>query len=255
MKWSWADVWPGARVITLVLDEFEAEQLIDQAREEGRLVGRDVIRGMPAIAFSDPVPAGPKTPAFDDGAPPLHRPADPADLDAWHGLGRSIEAETAGKPPAGAAMALPEPEPATPAPSRPEAPLKAAKGSSIAPSKPSEEPSGPRIIIFPGVRRERLPEPPAVKPAPLRQGDRPVLPAEPKEDNPPAAIKAVDPATRAMIDEAVNAGRVTKCPPRTYAIDANDPDGAAWKRVGPTGKTAKVAAARARAKASREAGE
>lgn len=254
MKWSWADVWPGTRVITLVLDEFEAEQLIDQAREEGRLVGRDVIRGMPAIAFGDPSPAGGQMRAFDDGAPPLRRPDDPADLDAWHGLGRSIEAETVGKPPAAAARVPPEPvagEPSRLAPSQPEA----AKGGSWAPSKPSVEPAGQKIIIFPGIRRERLPEPPAVKPAPLRQGDRPVLPAEPKEDNPPAAIKAVDPATRAMIDEAVNAGRVTKCPPRTFAIDANDPAGVTWKRVGPTGKTAKVAAARAKAKSRQEAGE
>lgn len=34
--WTWADVWPGTRVVTLVLDAAEAEAVIEKARAEGQ---------------------------------------------------------------------------------------------------------------------------------------------------------------------------------------------------------------------------
>ena len=64
VSWSWKDVYPGARMVTLVLDAFEAAELLDQAREEGRLIAPDTVRGMPAIAFAD---VGPEQPDEQKG--------------------------------------------------------------------------------------------------------------------------------------------------------------------------------------------
>ena len=60
-------------------------------------------------------------------------------------------------------------------------------------------------------------------------------------------IKQVDPATRALIDAAIAAGKVTKCPPGVFAIDANDSAALQWKKgVGNT------AFARAKARLARK---
>ena len=54
--WSWQDVYPGTVTVTMVLDRADAAELLDQAAEEGRIIGPRIIRGMPAIAFSEEIP-------------------------------------------------------------------------------------------------------------------------------------------------------------------------------------------------------
>ena len=64
-NWDWSDLYEGHLKITLLLPDHEAQELLDQASLEGRLVAPDVVKGMPSIVFgeeenappSDPVPA------------------------------------------------------------------------------------------------------------------------------------------------------------------------------------------------------
>lgn len=76
-RWTWSDCYAGARVITLVLDEDEAEAFLDEARRDGRAIAADTARGLPAPARSS--------------AARTHPPADPADLEGWQTLGRKID--------------------------------------------------------------------------------------------------------------------------------------------------------------------
>lgn len=177
MSFNWTDVYPGHRVLTLVLPAREARKLLEEAALDGRLIAPDTVRGLP------------------DGGGQM--PFEPV-------------------------------------------------------SKASGEPVE-RPIVQRCDRAGRDPGPVSAPVVPVaRPRPRPVGPMQGGES--PLTIKTIDPALRAMIDEAVAAGKVTRCPPRTYALDASDPSGRAWKRTGPVGKTEKVAAARARKRATAEPG-
>lgn len=138
-RWTWSDCYDGARIITLVLDEDEAEAFVDEARRDGRLIAANTVRGLPA----------PAKPAVARPRPPI----DPADLEGWHALGRKIEAE-----------ALPSlTPPAPPAPITAPAPFAAAVIPRIAESlpklpapdpKPLPRPQGAPPPMIPVKRRD-----------------------------------------------------------------------------------------------------
>lgn len=53
-KSGWGRIYPNKRIVTLILDPVEAEELLDQALSEGRRIGERTVMGMPMIAFGEP---------------------------------------------------------------------------------------------------------------------------------------------------------------------------------------------------------
>jgi len=67
-NWDWSDLYEGHQKITLLLPDHEAQELLDQASLEGRLVAPNVVKGMPSIVFGEEENAPPlePVPANDD---------------------------------------------------------------------------------------------------------------------------------------------------------------------------------------------
>ena len=234
---GWDKIYPDKRIITLILDPFEAEELLDQALSEGKRIGERTIMGMPMIAFGDCA----VEPESGERRAASGKPVDPVDLDNWRALGRKIEHETA--PPAARPEEnvvilpvvrrekLPE-KPADPTPPTP-------------PTQPAPEPLAPspkppvadtwspfktkaRQQTHPAHRRSILEESPP--------RDPPLSAAEPKRRFNKAKKKwesrgRVSEADRALIDEAIAQGRVTKCPDFKHSVEPGELlPGEGWRK-------------------------
>ena len=218
-KFDWRLVYPRSRIVTLILDPEEARELLAQAADEGRVVSRGVVRGMPAIAFSERV-----LPAPDNG--------NSFDMDEVE------DDEEDGAEAAGAG------------------PIQRAgdAGPDHVADRPADgpEPKG-AVLLFTGVWREPIKATDeAVSKAPskaLRTDPEPRFPAgsilaeqPPRRDREPAepeyryfpnkgkvkrgTISAED---RKLVDQALAEGRVTKCPPgHSRAEYAPAPGGDEW---------------------------
>lgn len=193
---GWERIYPGKRIVTLILDPFEAEELLGQALAEGRRIGERTVLGMPMIAFSEP-----RDGAGGDARSVAGRPVDPVDLDNWRALGRGVEHHPDGQ--------TPEPD------DKPD-------------DKPENKPDN-KVVILPVIRREPLPdkpqEPPAAEPPVARQlADPPQPPARPKRQatavgSKRESSKRISAADQALIDEAIAQGRVTKCPDFKHSVE------------------------------------
>lgn len=126
--------------------------------------------------------------------------------------------------------ATPAREPATATPTAPAGQVHVTVRSSL----PGPVPVAIRLA---DTKRPAAPKPPVVeeqqavpRPEPLPPRPTPrsaaVVRGPINPDLPPA--KKIDADLRTLIDQAVKAGKVTKCPPQTFAIDAAE--GSAWAR-------------------------
>ena len=229
-NWSWKDVYPGARIITLVLDADEAAEFMEQAVEEGRVIAPNTVRGMPMVAFGD-----------DPGKAPATS-ADIEDLAAWRRLGRGKEkvdeeAENA-KPAAKAQAPEKRPRKAGSGKDRPAAPAVSARPVGGKPGRagtrqddaaPAVTRPDSKVTILPVVRRERRDDASRSSFMDLEPPPRPEAKPEPAvrffKGKGKVKRGEVTEADRRMVEEAIAKGKVkiTKCPPCTFALDANDP--------------------------------
>ncbi|MCI5076813.1 hypothetical protein [Oricola sp.] len=193
-RFDWTDAYPGRRIVTLVLDLAQETELLGQAADEGRLIAPGTVLGMPKIA-RDPQEewaSMPMQPINDNPSSEAVPAATP---------GANTSAETA---------------------------------------------PDPKIAILPVVRRESMPA--DETPAPAREprfDDRSPLAEKPprRQDPPREPERRFNPTKRCwerrgtitgqdleLVETAVAEGRVTKCPPATFALDANDARNVNWGR-------------------------
>ena len=111
-----------------------------------------------------------------------------------------------------------------------------------------KQPTRPAQPAGAAVETKSPTRPPEPSPAPVKREAQPAkpvsvhihnsavleLPSQPagsnaNPDRKPA--RQIEPNMRAMIDAAVKAGNITKCPPRTFAFDAAEP-GQSWRKTG-----------------------
>jgi hypothetical protein len=222
---GWNEIYPEKRVVTLILDPFEAEELLDQALSEGRRIGERTVMGMPMIAFGDTLQGGPAEVEPDP---------EPNDLEAWNRLGRRQVC----KPADGDGQ---EKDVASDAVSTTD------RDAQENPREPGDN----TIAILPVVRRERLPEPaPETKceqPSKSRSDRRSILDEKPAAAAEPATVRpqkrfnkakgkwerpgAISDGDRALIDQAIAQGRVTKCPDFKHSVEPGELlPGEGWRR-------------------------
>lgn len=229
---GWDEIYPDKRIVTLILDPLEAEQLLDQARSEGKRIGERTIMGMPMIAFGDSA----TEPETHDQRPANKKPVDPVDLDNWRALGRKLEhkAETTTDQPDEKVVILPvvrrEPLPDNPTPPAPCTPASLAP----APKPPVADTWSPfKANIH---RRSILEEtPPRDPPPPPDEPKRRFNKGRNKWEN----RGKVSDADRALIDEAIANGRITRCPDFKHSVEPGQLlPGEGWRK----GKKARRAA-------------
>lgn len=204
-RFDWSDVYPGTRMVTLVLDEALADEFLAQAADEGMLIAKDVVRGLPAIiaepaqpAIADKSPSATETPDEPDAPEPVAEPPNNIFIlpTVWH-------------------ERMEETPPARPGPCRPKTPIKRPPKADI---KPVETGLNRRSILD-----EKPPERdiPTAEPAvryfagkgPVRRGE-------------------VTPEDRAMVEAALRDGTVTvtKCPPGHARADYHQ-TGSDWGTI------------------------
>lgn len=222
---DWRSVYPGTVQVTMVLDPFEAAELLDQAAAERRIIASNTVRGMPAIVFG-----------------PEIEPAEETDDEEAQEAGQEHPPQADPDEQAEATAAGDGPEDGT--------------GSAVQPASLLGSDGGaggrgfngdPKIAILPVVRREPIADTPADRgddhdDTPRFDARSPLAGKPPRRAEPPrepdyryftgkgrvkrGEITADD---QKLIEEAVAAGRVTKCPPFKHALDANDPSLNDWK--------------------------
>lgn len=222
---GWDEIYPDKRVIALILDPFEAEKLLDQALSEGRRIGERTVLGMPMIAFGRVADDEPSAPAADTRS---------GDLEAWNRLGRKTAPKTSpderGKPDA--------------------VPVSGDRTGEPTDEKPPR-PADNKIAILPVIRRERLPDPApetgSSSPADASGERRSILDEAPPASTEPAAASpqkrlnkargkwersgAISATDRALIDEAIAKGRVTKCPDYKHSVEPGELlPGEGWRK-------------------------
>ncbi|WP_375588000.1 hypothetical protein ABWH89_11255 [Hoeflea alexandrii] len=218
MSSGWDRIYPDKRIITLILDPFEAEELLDQALSEGKRIGERTIMGLPMIVAGECA----IEPDADNEPDETAEVSNRSDLDAWKALGRKRELVSDGQAqrPDEKVVILPvvrrEPLPAEAAPAPPPSPkVKEAKPSAADAWTPFKT----KPAQLPGNHRKRsvLDEVPPHAPAALN-------PPEPqrrfnKAKNRWEQRGTVSAGDRALIDEAIAQGRVTKCPDFKHSVE------------------------------------
>lgn len=222
---GWDTIYPEKRVVTLILDPWEAQELLDQALSEGRRIGERTVMGMPMIAFGDTLQHGP---AEAEPAPQTD------DLEAWNRLGRPQNRKPSGG--AGEEQCV--------------ASNAVSAGHRDTPGNPPE-PANNKIAILPVIRRERIPdatpETKSVPPAKVLGNRRSILDEKPPAASEPATARpqkrfnkakgkwerpgAISDVDRALIDQAIAQGRVTKCPDFKHSVKPGELlPGEGWRR-------------------------
>lgn len=231
-RWTWADVYPRHRVVTLVLPEDEAAELLDQARIDGRMIAPDTVLGMPAIAFEN-IPNTPAPAIVPQKAQEGNKSCGKPD-DATH-KPQAADAGQAVRAPRGAGGGgnivilpcvrrerLPEPAPAQPG-DKLTKPLKPATRGPVKGLPPmGRVPIAPKDDIALAPRRSIMDERPPMMREPEETTKRPRWnPATGRLMRPGEITKA----DRQMVADALaNGFPVTRCPPRKYSVEIGQPD-------------------------------
>ncbi|MEL6919528.1 MAG: hypothetical protein AAFO77_00695 [Pseudomonadota bacterium] len=221
--WSWSDIFDGHRAVTIVLPDFEAEELIDQAALEGRLIGPTVIKGLPAIIVEE----------FDGDQSLIEECASTQDAD------NTTDA------PQNPVMPANENNPAID--------HQANRPTASVSEEPANKPD-PKVAILDVVRREPMAVEPAsnaLQPASDTRSRSPIFGETPPANHAPSpdqirqAAQNRDLARIAAEALATGDVKVTKCPPCTFSQPQTEP----W-RGGADGRKRKAGYLRAMRKRS-----